>query len=212
MLVAFRFLSGLFSTSLTLGPTITGDMFRTEERGSAMAIALGLQLVGPFIAPICGSFIAQSLGWRWTLWLNAIAIGAGTLLGLVVLRETYAVKILERRARRLRKETGNEKLRSALQPAQKPSELFLRSIVRPTKMLFLSPIILGLSIYIAICYGYMYLVFTTITELFEKQYHISHGNVGLTFLGIGVGQFSTQSRVQKIENMFQLSLSQVSSS
>lgn len=27
------------------------------------------------------------------------------------------------------------------------------------------------------------------TELFEKQYGVSNGNVGLTFIGLGVGQF-----------------------
>lgn len=36
-------------------------------------------------------------------------------------------------------------------------------------------------------YGYLYLLFTTITEVYEKQYHFSQGTVGLTYLGIGVG-------------------------
>ena len=55
------------------------------------------------------------------------------------------------------------------------------------KFIFLSPIVLGLSLYMAIVYGYLYLLFTTIAEVFEDQYHFSQGAVGLTFLGIGVG-------------------------
>ena len=39
----------------------------------------------------------------------------------------------------------------------------------------------------AVVYGYLYLLFTTITEVYEDQYHFSQGTVGLTYLGIGVG-------------------------
>ena len=39
----------------------------------------------------------------------------------------------------------------------------------------------------AVVYGYLYLLFTTITEVYENQYHFSQGSVGLTYLGIGVG-------------------------
>lgn len=56
-------------------------------------------------------------------------------------------------------------------------------------MLFLSPIVLSLSIFVAIVYGYLYLLFTTITEVYEKNYGFSPGIVGLTYLGIGVGGF-----------------------
>ena len=39
----------------------------------------------------------------------------------------------------------------------------------------------------AVVYGYLYLLFTTITEVYEGQYHFDQGTVGLTYLGIGVG-------------------------
>ena len=55
------------------------------------------------------------------------------------------------------------------------------------KLLFLSPIVLALSTYMAVVYGYLYLLFTTITEVYEGQYHFGQGTVGLTYLGIGVG-------------------------
>ena len=41
----------------------------------------------------------------------------------------------------------------------------------------------------AIVYGYLYLLFTTITEVFEGQYGFSQGTVGLTYLGLGIGMF-----------------------
>jgi hypothetical protein len=39
-------------------------------------------------------------------------------------------------------------------------------------------------------YGYLYLLFTTFTPVFEEQYHFSSGTVGLTFLGLGIGSLS----------------------
>lgn len=54
-------------------------------------------------------------------------------------------------------------------------------------MLLLSPIVLALSTYMAVVYGYLYLLFTTITEVYESSYHFLQGSVGLTFLGIGIG-------------------------
>ena len=58
------------------------------------------------------------------------------------------------------------------------------------KLLVFSPIVLALSTYMAVVYGYLYLLFTTITEVYEGQYHFSQGTVGLTYLGIGVGSIA----------------------
>jgi hypothetical protein len=55
------------------------------------------------------------------------------------------------------------------------------------KLLFLSPIVLTLSLYMGVVYGYLYLLFTTFSVVFEQQYHFSSGSVGLSFLGIGIG-------------------------
>ena len=70
-----------------------------------------------------------------------------TISSLFSLRESYAYVLLDRKAKRLRKETGNLNLRSVLDTGRSPKELFLFSIVRPTKMLFLSPIVFLLSLY-----------------------------------------------------------------
>ena len=43
------------------------------------------------------------------------------------------------------------------------------------------------SLYVAIVYGYLYLLFTTLTPVFETSYNFSTSSVGLTYLGIGIG-------------------------
>lgn len=105
------------------------------------------------------------------------------------IRESYAPTILARKTKKLQKETGNPNLRSALDTGRTPKDLFLFSIVRPTKMLFFSPIVFLLSLYVGVVYGYLYLLFTTISQVFEGQYGFSQGSVGLSYLGIGIGSF-----------------------
>jgi hypothetical protein len=65
------------------------------------------------------------------------------------MRESYAPVILERKAKKLRKQTGNEHLRSKLDIGLDPKELFKLSIVRPSKLMLLSPICFLMSMYIA---------------------------------------------------------------
>jgi MFS family permease len=144
-------------------------------------------LIGPVIGPVAGGYLSEAAGWRWIFWCILIAGGVALILSAILMRETYEPKLLQQRVDRLRKETNNPNLRSRLAPSIPIREFFIRAIVRPTKMLLFSPIILLLSIYMAIVYGYLYLLFTTIGTVFEGVYNFSQGSVGLSYLGIGVG-------------------------
>jgi MFS family permease len=108
------------------------------------------------------------------------------------MNETSAPVILERKAKRLRASTGNQKLRSNLASELSPKELFKFSIVRPIKMLTRSYICLAMSIYVAITYAYLYVLFTTFTAVFKTQYGWHGGIVGLSFLGLGIGSLIGQ--------------------
>lgn len=108
-------------------------------------------------------------------------------MSIFFLYETNAAVLLERKTARLRKETGNPALRSKLDRGLTPRQLFLRAIVRPTKLLFLSPIVLLLSLLCAFVFGLLFLLFTTFPAVFEQQYHFSAGVSGLSYLGVGIG-------------------------
>lgn len=50
------------------------DLFRSEQRGAAMAAWSIGPLLGPVIGPIGGAYLGQAKGWRWNFWLLAIAV------------------------------------------------------------------------------------------------------------------------------------------
>ncbi|KAH5119513.1 hypothetical protein HBI49_024780 [Parastagonospora nodorum] len=188
MLIAFRLLAGCAgSAPLTIGGGTIADMFPPEQRAGAMAIwSLG-PLLGPVIGPVCGGFLVENMSWRWVFWILAIFGGVFGLILLLVGSESYGPTLLERKAAALRKSTGNPDIRSKLAKNIPPREVFVRAISRPMKMLFMSPIVGLMSLYIAINYGILYLFFTTITFVFEQKYHFSSGAVGLSYIGSGVG-------------------------
>jgi len=73
-------------------------------------------------------------------------------------------------------------------------------MLRPLKMLFFSPIVFVLSLYISVVYGLLYLLFTTITTVFQSSYHWSPEICGLAYLGIGIGFFVGLAAVAKISD------------
>ncbi|KAJ5558176.1 hypothetical protein N7535_008392 [Penicillium sp. DV-2018c] len=189
-LIVFRFLAGFAgSCPLTIGAGSIADMFAQEKRGAAMAAWAVGPMIGPVVGPIAGAYLAQAKGWRWTFYVLAMASAAVAVSSILTIRESYAPTLLARKTKKLQKETGNMNLRSALDTGRTPKDLFLFSIVRPTKMLFFSPIVFLLSLYVGVIYGYLYLLFTTITVVFEQEYGFSEGVVGLSYLGIGIGSF-----------------------
>ena len=109
-------------------------------------------------------------------WVIAIATGIFEACFFVILRETYKPQILKKKARGARKSVGGISA----------ANLFQKSMIRPLRMLFSSPVILVLSIYMALVYGYLYIVLTTMTDVFENNYGLSRGSSGLAFLGLGM--------------------------
>ena len=189
MLVASRFLTGFAGTSLTLGPSIVGDCFPREERGKSMAVAIAIPMIGPFVSPVIGGYVADRLGWRWTVWLTVIVAGVVSLVSVLIFRETYKVVILERRAKRLRRETGSQLLRSRYQKTSDANTV-ARSFTRPVRLLFSSPIVFIVSVYMALVYGLSFLILTTLTPIMQGIYGFSEGTVGLMFLGRGVSNMT----------------------
>lgn len=97
-------------------------------------------MAGPIIGLVIGGFLTQAEGWRWLYWLAVTSSGVAAIAGVVVLRETNPAVLLKWKTNRLRKETGKPHLRSKLDMGLSTREIFFRATIRPSKLLFLSPI------------------------------------------------------------------------
>jgi MFS family permease len=177
---------------ITLGAGLIADLFPIEQRGLATAMWSCGPLIGPVVGPIAGGFIGETIGWRWIFWVVMIAAGVVSFGIEILYRETYAAVLIRRKTERLSKELGRSDLRSAYETTTKQvslSSAMKQDLKRPILLLIRSPIILLLSLYVAVIYGLLYLFFTTIASVFMTQYGFSAGLSGLAFLGIGLGYF-----------------------
>lgn len=123
------------------------------------------------LGPVIGGFLAASKGWRWTFWLLAILGGFCSVSAFVIMSETHPKVILERKTASLRADTGNHHLRSKLagNPLS-PHQVVVQVLIRPTVLLFRSPILFVISLYVALVFGVMYLLFTTFTSAIEGRW------------------------------------------
>lgn len=191
-LIAFRFLAGAGgSACLSIGGGIIADLFPIQERGLATsAYTLGV-IFGPILGPLIGGFIAERAGWRWAYWLALCAAGVATVGNIFLSAETSPVILLRRKTIKLRKELNRPELKSVLdaKAGADTSKIFVlrRGLVRPLRMLFLTPILFFLSIYVAFIFGLLYLLFTTLTSLYIDTYHWQPELCGLAYLGLGLG-------------------------
>ena len=190
-MLVFRFFAGIGgSAPLAIGGGILADCFSAEERGKAIGIYSLAPLIGPAVGPIAGGFITQNTTWRWVFWAVTIADALIQVAGIFFLQETWAPKLLENKARRLRKETGNDKLYAEV--ARVPTgEKLKTSLVRPFRLLFTQPIIIICAIYMAYLYGIVYLVISTFPTLFTSPdyYNESVGIGGLHYIALAIGYF-----------------------
>lgn len=184
LFIAARALTGLAVASNVLSPAIVGDMFISDQRGSAMSIIMLAPLIGGAIGPAISGAIAQSLGWRQLLWMSAILAGLCEVLFLTCSRETYKVVILHRRVARLRKETGNDALRTAYddKTEESGSRKFWNSIMRPAVVFVDSVVLQVLSLYGSLAFSFFYIMSTTLPDILEGLYHLSPALTGSSFI------------------------------
>lgn len=189
-LIVLRFLAGTFGSSpLTNAGGVISDLMSANQRGIGMSIFAAAPFLGPVIGPIVGGFVGETIGWRWVEGVMAIFTGVLWIFGTFFIPETYSPVILRRRAEKLSKMTGKVYI-SVLEKRQgkiTPAQAFKKSLSRPWALLFLEPIVLLISIYMAIIYGTLYMLFSAFPIVFQQGRGWSQGVGGLAFLGVCVG-------------------------
>ena len=120
----------------------------------------------------------------------AIFTGVLWMMGNLLLPETYPPVLLRKRAEALSKATGKVyRSRMEIQSGPRPSatQLFKTALSRPWVLLIREPIVLLLSIYMAIIYGTLYMLFSAFPIVFQQGRGWNEGVGGLAFIGVAVG-------------------------
>ncbi|KAJ6035943.1 MFS general substrate transporter [Penicillium herquei] len=189
-LLVARFFSGLSGSAFlsVAGGTVV-DLFPPQKLLIPMTIFTGAPFVGPALGPLLGGFINSNTHWRWSFYVLLIWTGV-ILLCVFFVPETFPPALLSKKAASLRQKTGNNNYRSASELARASktlSQALLASLVVPFKLLFLDPMVLALSTYTSLLQGILYLCFGAFTLVFTENHGFNLWQVGLSFLGLLVG-------------------------
>ncbi|KAK6087316.1 fluconazole resistance protein 1 [Seiridium cupressi] len=162
MFFVFRFIAGCAcSAPMTIGGAVIADVTHPEKRGKAMAV----WAMGPLLGPA----------------------GVVFVVALFTMRETNATVLLQRKAARLRSSNEDADVVTKGDSRLAARKILLKAILRPTRLLLFSPIVTLLSLYGAVVFSLIYLLFTTFPDVFETQYGFSVELSGLAYLGLGIG-------------------------
>ena len=162
-LVVLRFLQGFFgSPCLATGGATLQDVYSLMKLPYVLSLWAFAATCGPALGPIISGFSVAAENWRWSLWEMLWMNGPIFLSLFFLLPETSSANILLRRAKRLRKLTGDDRLKSQSEIDQAnltPRDIAVEALWRPFQLMLLDPSIAFTAVYTAIIYGIFYSFF-----------------------------------------------------
>jgi len=185
-MLVLRFLTGfLGSPALATSGASLQDIYSLIKLPYAIAVWAAAAFCGPALGPVLSGFATQAKGWRWAFWEIVWIAGPIFIAWFVSMPETSSGTILLRRARRLRKLTGNDKMLSQSeidQGTKKFSTVTYEALIVPLLMTVQDPAILFAHVYTALIYGVYYSFFEAFPLVYIDIYHFSIGTLGVAFL------------------------------
>jgi DHA1 family multidrug resistance protein-like MFS transporter len=190
-LLVLRFLAGVFaSPALTTGGASIGDVLTPANVPIGITCWSIAGTGGPSLGPLIGGVLSEKAGWRWTFWFLLI-MGSVTLFILFfTFPETSEVTLLYRKAQRLRKLTGNEKITSDghIKLAElEPRDIVIETFWRPFEIAFGEPVVFFINLYCGLMYAIMYLWFEAFPNVFTNIYGFNMILTGVGYCSILVG-------------------------
>ncbi|KAI9714814.1 MAG: hypothetical protein M1820_000103 [Bogoriella megaspora] len=189
-LLVLRFLQGFFgSPCLATGGASMGDLYSLIKLPYAICLWALAATCGPALGPMISGFSVQAENWRWSLWEMLWLAGPIWIMLFLFMPETSGPNILLRRAARLRKLTGDNRLKSQSEIDQanlNSREIAIEALWRPIQLMLLDPAIAYTAVYVALLYGIYYSFFEAFPLVYLNIYGFNIGQMGLTFLSITV--------------------------
>ncbi|UZJ52352.1 hypothetical protein CBS101457_001672 [Exobasidium rhododendri] len=154
--VILRFFAGIFgSTPLSNAGGSIADVVNARQRTFVFPIFANAGFLGPCLGPVMGGYIGVYLGNEWCDWILAIWGGATLVVLVCFMPETYAPVLLKMKAAHVRKATGDDRYKSALeiQREKVPFKTHFKHVLAlPFLYLVYEPIVLLVSLYMTVIY------------------------------------------------------------
>ncbi|KAG5969616.1 hypothetical protein E4U58_001279 [Claviceps cyperi] len=186
-IIVVRFIGAFFgAVMISNAPGTVVDVSNPDYLARSLSLFALAPLNGPVTGPIIGGFVFQCLGWRWTNWIVLIIAGLAVALMLTV-RETYAPKILQRKAARMRKQADDARYWCRYDHKLSTARLLKVNLSRPFVLFVTEPILWFMNFWISVVYGILYLCFIAYPVVFSQHRGWAPGASSLSFVGIGIG-------------------------
>ncbi|KAG2139189.1 major facilitator superfamily domain-containing protein [Suillus bovinus] len=189
-ILIFRFLGGTFAAApLANSGALIADIWDAKQRGTALAVFSVAPFAGPGLAPtVAGYLVVAGVSWRWLFWILTILAGIFWLQIIFTIPETYGPVLLVKKAKELRKRTGDERFFAAIELQKVTFSQRIESILgRPFKILFKEPMMIAITLYMSFVYGCIYLLFEAYPVVFTQGHNLNAGVSGLMFLPLPIG-------------------------
>ncbi|GMF69036.1 unnamed protein product [Aspergillus oryzae] len=163
------------------------DLFHAKDRGKSLALATLIPYLGPALGPIMGGLASQHIHWHWLFWILSSFEALVTVLGAIILKESYTPTLLRRKARA---QNPNLYPKNSPLTQQFYIDLFTqlrKNIYRPLRLLLTRPIIQFLAIVYGLDFGIYVLMLSTYANLWIDRYHESETISSLNYLAIAIG-------------------------
>lgn len=185
-----RFLSGFFGSSFVsvAGGSIS-DIFDKQSITVPMSIYTTAAMLGPSLGPVVSGALYHA-NYKWTFVTFLIASGVCLVLIIFTIPETYVPTLLIKKAKRLRKETGDDNYYAPLEITKKETSIFSAMVLsskRPFKLLVFDPMMGVLCFYTGLELAIVYLFFVAFPYIFPKLYHFNVMKSALAYLGLAAG-------------------------
>lgn len=161
----------------------------------------------------------ENISWRWIFYSTLISVsnprykafryltvqqfGVLFSLSLVILKETYAPIVLNRKQNKGGKALPiGEKIANP----KTPRETLQSAWTRPFKMLFLSPIVPFVGFYSALSNAYGMVCFATLGTVFQNNYSFTPGQSGLAYLGLMFGFLFCQLTLARFSDRYMVKM------
>lgn len=198
-LLVMRTFLGFFGCvgTILVGGTFD-DLYVPHERAWPMATWSWIAIFGTVSAPIYAGFVDQNphLRWRWTEGIQGLANIPLLILVLFTLTETRGGVTLQKRAKTLRKDTGDDRW-VAREDLEAPTikEMLHSSTVKAAKMLVTEPVVFFFGFWISFTWFLTFLFLSVIPITYgpsdPKTTYVGHGwsegLQGLPYIGLAVG-------------------------